>query len=682
MWVWVAVLYVVSVVVQFALALRSVSPWIMKDEIVYSDLSRSFAASGHFLIRGVHGDYGVVYPLLLSPVYAIVGPMADVYRWTQLVNALAMSSVVLPAYLLARRVVRPPAALAACALTIAVPSMAYVGTLMTENLFYPLFVWLALTLVLALERPTVARQVLLLALCALAFLTRAQAVALIAAVLSAPFVLAWIERARPRRLAVWKPLYGAVVLGGLLVVVIEVVRGRSPVGVLGNYKKFANWSHPHVWSALKWILFHVAELDLSLYVLPFAALLVLAANARRLDRPLRVFVAAAASLSVWLVVEVSLFASRYSGRIEERNMFYVAPLFLIALFAWIERGRPLPPRTAIAVAGIAAALPGTIPYSRLLNITSQSDTVGFQPWWYLNTRGAGYSSVALVAVLMSIGLAAGFLWLPRRYASVLPLVVAVGFVATWLPLQLSTHSFPRLSASASARGIGGSRTWIDDAVGHNADVDVIWSGGDPLRVWQNEFWNRTVKRVYGLGASLPGDMPEIPLSEEHSTGRLLSMGQPITARYALTDRSVELAGTVIASDRAKNLLLYRVAPPLRATSQISGWYADGWTTSHVEWTRSDCAGGALKLHVHSYPPLFNGITQHIVISGAARPRVVALPSTQARTVVLPLTARGGTCRVDLNISPARIPADYPSLHLPDSRLLGVELDFARYVSPR
>jgi len=40
----------------------------------------------------------------------------------------------------------------------------------------------------------------LLALCAFAFLTRAQAVALFAAALTAPLLLAWIERGRPRRL--------------------------------------------------------------------------------------------------------------------------------------------------------------------------------------------------------------------------------------------------------------------------------------------------------------------------------------------------------------------------------------------------------------------------------------------------------------------------------------------------
>ena len=113
-----------------------------------------------------------------------------------MLNALAMCSVVFPTYLLARRVVRPGFALAAAALAVAIPSTIYIGTLMTENAFYPVFIWLAYALVLALERPTLKRQLVLLALCALAFLTRAQAVALFAAVADGA-ARARLDRARP-----------------------------------------------------------------------------------------------------------------------------------------------------------------------------------------------------------------------------------------------------------------------------------------------------------------------------------------------------------------------------------------------------------------------------------------------------------------------------------------------------
>src|SRR5207244_8028417 len=101
----------------------------------------------------------------------------------------------------------------------AVPWAAYAGTLMTENVFYPIFLCLALALVLALERPTVARQLVVLGLCVLAFETRAQAVALGVAALTAPPALAWIERGRARRVRAGATRCCATGLGALPVLV-------------------------------------------------------------------------------------------------------------------------------------------------------------------------------------------------------------------------------------------------------------------------------------------------------------------------------------------------------------------------------------------------------------------------------------------------------------------------------
>ena len=144
----------VSSVVQFLLARRVVAPWIMVDELVYSDTARSFADTGHFLIRGVHANYGVVYPAILSIPYRLFDSIPTVYTAAKAINAVLISLAAIPAYFLARRVLRPPAALAAAALAVALPSLAYAGTLMTENAFYPLFLCLVLALVAMLERPT------------------------------------------------------------------------------------------------------------------------------------------------------------------------------------------------------------------------------------------------------------------------------------------------------------------------------------------------------------------------------------------------------------------------------------------------------------------------------------------------------------------------------------------------
>jgi hypothetical protein len=586
---------------------------------------------------------------------------------------LLMCSALLPAYLLARRVVRPAAALAAAALAVALPSLAYTGTLMTENVFYPLFLWLALALVCTLERPTLVRQLALLVLCALAFETRAQTVALVVAVLTAPLALAWIERGRPRRLADFVPLYAIVGAAAVIVVVVEVARGRSPAAVLGNYSVTSNGGY-RLWPVLKWLVLHLAELDLSLFVLPFAAVIVLVANARHLDRRARVFAAATASISVWLVLEVAAFASRYSQRIEERNLFYLAPLFVIALLAWIERGQPRPPRAIVTAGVVAAALPGAIPFARLLNITAESDTVGLQPWWYL---GAGSAGVA--AVVTSLALAGCFLWLPRRYAPALPALVAVGFLCTWLPLELWTHSFPRLARSAYAQGVGtAGKSWIDKTVGPDADVAAIWAGGNDLAIWQNEFWNRSVKRIYGLGARLPGDMPETQTHVDPASGVLVGVRE----RYVLAPTSVQLVGRRLAADPSKQLVLYDVVPPARLTTRVAGLYpttpgVQPWSGAHVTWLRSECRGGTLATKVSSDAQLFKGTSQTLAISGTTRPRSLPVaPTTVDRPITIRLAPRAGVCRVDFAISPTRVPARYEH-GSKDVRRLG--LHFAPFV---
>ena len=284
----------------------------------------------------------------------------------------------------------------------------------------------------------------MLALCALAFFTRAQAVALFAAVLTAPLALAWIERGRPRRLGAWKPRMASSPRRPCSSSWSRRREATRPPQILGGYSVTTTGASYQVWPALRWILYHVAALDLSLFVLPFAAMIVLVANARHLDGALRAFSAAAATLTVWLTIEVGVFASHLSQRIEERNLFYLAPLFLIALLAWIERGQPRPPRAAVAAAGLAAALPGAIPFVRLMNINAQSDTPFLQPWWYLGDRVAGRGECRRSSPSSrrsrSPHCSSGCRGAMRRS---LPALVALGFFLTWLPLQLWTHSFPR-----------------------------------------------------------------------------------------------------------------------------------------------------------------------------------------------------------------------------------------------
>jgi len=683
MWLWVGALYAVAVAVLLTLALRVKSPWIMVDELVYSDTARNVADGAGFTIHGTAAGYGYVYPALLAIPYALERHVADAYQLARVLNALVMCSVVFPVYLLARRVVRPGAALAAAALAVSVPPMVYVASLMTENVFYPLFMWIAYALVLALERPSARRQVVLLALCLVAFLTRAQAIALVATVLTAPLALAWIERGRPRSLRAWRPLYGLVVLGGVVVLIYELARGRSLFDALGGYSATGSASY-RVWPVLKWIVLHLSGLDLALWVIPAAATIVLVASARHLDRPLRVFAAATVSLTVWLVLEVAVFASHFSNRIEERNLFYLAPLLLIGLVAWIERGQPRPARATVAAAVIAVALAGAIPFADLLNENSQSDTPFLQPWWYLGASWTGKATVALAASLTALALAAAFLWLSPRFAGWLPVLVAAGFLATWLPLEAWPNGFPQASVHFYDAAVAAGTSWVDQKVGPDADVAIVWSGGAAIRAWENEFWNRSIRRVYAL-EELPGGMNQIPVTTQRGSSLLVGPGGgAVHADYVLTDTRSPVVGSVVASDPAHQLVLIRAAQPVRLAQRITGWYPDFWTGPVVTWTRGDCTGGRLRFDLRSDAGLYQGVVQHVRVSGTTAAQTIPVsPADQDGVVAtVPLQPTGGTCRVVLRVDPSRIPADIPQQHSADTRQLGVRVDYFRYLPPR
>jgi hypothetical protein len=353
----------------------------------------------------------------------------------------------------------------------------------------------------------------------------------------------------------------------------------------------------------------------------------------------------------------------------------------VALLAWIERGQPRPPRASVAAAGIAAALPGTIPFLQLMNINAQSDTPFLQPWWYLGDRVAGRGNVALLAVAASVALGALFLWLPRRYAPVLPALVALGFFLTWVPLQFWIHSFPRLSSATYTTGISAGKSWIDAAVGPNADVTIVWTGDNPYRGWENEFWNRSVKRAYDLTPpdALVAGPSEPNLTVQASTGLLRDpAGKNVHVQYVLAEPTARISGTRIAADDARAMVLYRVDGLLRTSTAITGWLGDTWTQPTVTWLRRGCVRGVLRVPVRSDPTLFAGVVQRIAVSGTTTPFVVRLPSTATTTIVVPLTPRGGICHLRFEITPSRRPIDYPALNNPDPRTLGVLISGFEY----
>ena len=671
---WLAGMVTLSAIVRVAVAGRMTAPWIMVDELIYSELARGVASGTGYALRGeeVGVGFGAVYPLLISPAY-LLHSLVDAYTTVKAINAVLISLAAVPAYLLARRLVSEPFALVAAALALAVPSLFYAGTVMTENAFYPVFLTVVLLLVRALERPTPARAAVLLAGAGIAFLTRGQAVALVPAVLTAPLLLAaW--RGRLRALAEYRWLYGGVLAAAGLVLAAAVVRGRSPLSLLGAYRTAGEYDYRPA-EVARWVLYHLGELDLYVGIAPFAALLLVLLRARTLPRGAQAFLAAAVAVSAWLVLEVAAFATMpWILRVEERNLFYLAPLFFAAFAYCLEHRLPGRRVVAAIVGAVAVALPAFVPYPRLIGVSAISDTLALLPLWRLAELWRFPLERVWVAVVVGGAvLVALLVLLPRRALIVLPVLL---FALYGLAAQAVDARMDAMSEGALFQGIRApQRDWIDQSVGPGARVAALWTGRtDPLTIFENELFNRDVGPVYYLQAPLPGGLPQRGVGVDRRDGVLRDeSGRPISARYLLTDDSLPFEGQVVAKDELRGMRVLRTDGSPRISGVTRGVYGDLWSDPSFTYRGYRCDGGTLRARLGSDPATFSR-PQRVVayVNGKVAAQTRVRQDVEETILRVPLQARDdGICLVRFRVLDTAVPGPQDRRRL-GVRVLGLE----------
>ena len=187
-WGWLAAIVGVSFLLRAWLARGMVGPFIMVDELIYSELARSFAADGAFQVRDAPAaGFSLVYPVLISPAYLFVDALPTAYAVVKTLNAAFMSLAAIPAYLLARRMLAPPLSLVAAVLTVAVPVDGLHGHGDDRERLLPAVPDGRRSRSCSCSRSRRSRgRSVLFVLVGLCFATRAQAVAFIPAILLAP----------------------------------------------------------------------------------------------------------------------------------------------------------------------------------------------------------------------------------------------------------------------------------------------------------------------------------------------------------------------------------------------------------------------------------------------------------------------------------------------------------------
>ena len=521
------------------LAAETTIPRVLADELIYSGLGKSLAQHSSFLLRGdPDTGHSLLYPLLISPAYGLTRNGVDAHVAVQTLNAVLFSLTAVPAYFLARRVVAHGLATLVAALTVMNPWGGFSAWVMTESAFYLLFAIFALVLVLALERPTTKRQLILIGLIVALAAIRTQAAVIPAAVLAAVLVVGVSRRELKGTLREQRLLIGlllALVVAGALVLLVGSFSAYSALfdGRISPIS-FARWS---AWNTGAFALSSGIAAALTL---PAALVGLLRRSASAAERATG---AATVTLTVAMIAAVGVLSATGFGfgYIQERSVFYVAPLVFTCFAFWLRhpavRRWRLTAITAVVVLGLVAWLPSPPlgGWTAQAALRSLDDPLGIP--------------AAIVVLIV------GSIIVLLARSAIGPAVLTVVILATIAAVDQASWNSPIAA--------GGSRplAWIDAALPDGAEATIVHvdtgaTGGNACAstakddqqffVVLSEFLNTRVNQVTYLYGPVGRDYLGARELELGPKLTLLDRGKPLDARYVVVDSRIPVKGRELA----------------------------------------------------------------------------------------------------------------------------------------
>jgi hypothetical protein len=565
----------------YALLVRGVAgPRVHPDEEIYGKAASSLVRGQGLTVRGADYGFGPLLPLVLAAIIRLTGSVDVAYEWFKVANALFFALTAVPVYLLARRLVAAWWAVLAAALSVAIPSSISVATVMTESPSFFASAWALYAILLALERPTVLRQLALLAAVAAAFLIRSQFgilfVTWIAGLAALWLIAPWARpRTRADLVALWPTMLPIVL--AVLGFTARLASGRSAADLFGGYAVL--WRGYDPLEVGRWMIYHLGDFAVYLAVAPVAVapivLWELARSGRAGSRSAAAFVALFAAANVSGIAVVAAFASTPwgFGRLHDRYAFYLLPLWLIGLVVWLALGLPRPLVAAAFGCVAALVLPLILPFGQLAN-EAGIDTVPGALWVRVEAElaGPGPASGRLALLLFVVALLAATFLLPRRIARItLPVAVAATFALTSYFAWEHMVEAPEDLVFAG----GHERAWVDEHVPRDASVTKLYldtSCGSALErhaLYLTEYFNSTVDRGAFVGDSVPDGLPSERVDVVPSGALETSSGQPLVADYVFTQPGIRLTGRRVTEGTAAGLVLWHVGGPVRVVDARS-----------------------------------------------------------------------------------------------------------------
>jgi hypothetical protein len=392
------------------------------------------------------------------------------------------------------------------------------------------------------------------------------------AALVALWLIAPDRRPRTRRdvIGLWPSVIPLVLAVGVFAA--RLVRGSSASESLGAYWEL--WRGYDPLQVGKWLVYHLADIEVYLAVIPLAVapivLWSLVRRGRAGSTPAAAYAALFLSANAVGLLVVAAFTSTPWGydRLHDRYAFYLLPLWLVLLVAWLADGLPRPLVATAAGVGLALLLPAVLPFRQLAN-EAGIDTVPGALWVRLEaeTAGSGPLSGSRLLAVFVIGLLAVAVLLPRRLRLLVPAAVLVVFAVTAVLAWDRMIGAPEDAVFADAP----ERAWIDGLLPEDASVTKLYLESERCpasaltrhALFLTEFFNATVDRAAYLEGSVPDGLPIERVSVDG--GRLLiSPGTtPLVAEYVYTQPGIELEGRRLGTGTSAGLVLWQTDGEVR-----------------------------------------------------------------------------------------------------------------------
>ncbi len=649
------------------------TPWVFTDELEWTQISRAIESTGHAARRGEPIYFKTIYAVLISPFWSIHSTEAA-YTAIKYFNAFLMPLAALPTYKLSRLVLPKTSSVAVAVLAVAIPSMSYVTSMVPEVLAYPYYAfasWLIVRALISRKRNDIA---IALVISLVALLVRSPQFDTIPASFAIAASWLWFTGPRGRALrSSWSrqdAIGAAVLFVGALFLFNRVVLQHIDIWQVSTQYWKDRMVRLGLWAGSAFAI----GLGIGPIIAGFTGLRL---PEQRENKAYRAFVAYAGStivcIALYTAVKAAFLSTVFSTLDEERNLFYLSPIFLI-LTALTLRSRVLDWR----IVGAASAFCLYLIWGQAPELQYPYFEAPGMGVLTFGNRNLALNVVELRMVTTIVLLLALWVIVLRRYRAIVG-VAAVFLVAWMLTSEITTTWGESHFGNAFRAHLPQDLSWIDHQ-SHGGPVTYLGQEiVDPNGLWLTEFWNRSITHVASLDGTAPGPGPTEAPTIRDIRGTLALKNDPA---YIVTDNGIVLQADPVA--KWHSLTLYQRTGPWRLAYSEQQVYPDGWAPGWSTYTYFGANGpGTMLVTLSRAGYKGNAKPGHATVKvGTIRidlnqqsvlKNVVAVRHAMVRngrTIVL---------RIHIPISPARVevtitPTFQPSAS--DPRNLGAQVAFA------